>query len=114
MSASHVATPAANLGPQSPIGDFAIKFSLNEALVTKVMTDLGGDLTTPAAVLVAIPQATLDTFTPKIKKPDSEDLLSPIEQGLVVNFLNHNTPQDFATITTCKCAQAHLICIGAL
>ena len=86
--ATAAVSPAATLGLSSPVGDFAQKFPINVALLTKVMQDLGGDLTTPAAVVLAIPQATFDSFLPKLKKPDVDELLSPIEQGIVVHFFN--------------------------
>ena len=87
MSSSADAPAAAAAVPVT-VGEYAKLFNFNEALITKVMSDLGGTLDTPAAVVLAIPVATLDAQLPKVKQPDNDEPLTPIQQGMIVHFIS--------------------------
>ena len=70
------------------VGDFVVKFAASESLIASLMKALGGDLTTQAAVVLAIPQATMEKSLAKVKQPDDEsEELTPIQQGTVALFL---------------------------
>ena len=87
MSSSPKFAPAAAAAVLVTVGEYAKTLNFNEALLTKVMSDLGGNLDTPADIVMAIPAATLEAQLPRIKQPDGDDPLTPIQQGMVAHFL---------------------------
>ena len=67
--------------------DLAKEHDVDVALIELMMKSLGGTLETKPTILLAVPEAMVVDKLKTAKRPDSEEVLTPIEVGMLMHFL---------------------------